>query len=456
MIDLWDFQREDVKKLEAKKAVLLTNEMGTGKTRTAVALDLSHRESCPYERPKTLVVAPLNTLEVTWKKHFTELTDLRVAVIDPKNRPALLKADADIYVVHWDVLRLMPELRKQVWYHVIGDEIHKIKNRKAQQTKALKALMPTFKTGLSGTPVTNKPNDYWSVLHWLYPSIFRSYWKFFEEYVDYEIKYPEGYKIVKGPKNVDRLLKLVEPFTVRHLKKEPCCVHHPQGVFPDMPGKYYDQIPVELDPQQRRAYTQMKKDMLAWVGAQESTPLIAPIAVAKLVRLQQFAVAYADVTPDGVKLTEPSSKLDALMQMIENNPEKQFVVFSQFAQLIRLLETRLKKADISHGILTGDTPKPLRAGLVEAFQAGRIQIFAGTIKAGGVGLDLFAASTVVFLDRDWSPSDNKQAEDRLHRAGQKNAVQVIDIVATNTVDLGRHQMLELKWTWIKRLLGDPL
>jgi SNF2 family DNA or RNA helicase len=132
----------------------------------------------------------------------------------------------------------------------------------------------------------------------------------------------------------------------------------------------------------------------------------------------------------------------------------QVVVFSRFKQLVRLVGKRLQRAGISYGMLTGDTPQEDRGKLVKRFQRGELRVFVGSIAAGGVGITLHASSTVVFLDRDWSPALNSQAEDRLHRIGQKSAVQVIDIMARNTVDLGKMQRLELKKEWIRRILGD--
>jgi SNF2 family DNA or RNA helicase len=144
------------------------------------------------------------------------------------------------------------------------------------------------------------------------------------------------------------------------------------------------------------------------------------------------------------------------MQLIEDNPNDQIVVFGQSKQVINMLSHRLTKKNIPTGILTGDTPQGDRGRLVTAFQRGDLRVFAGTIGAGGVGITLTASSTVVFLDRAWSPAVNRQAEDRLHRIGQKNAVQVIDIVARNTVDLGRLQRIRRKWIWLRQILGDQV
>ncbi len=479
-LNLYKFQAEDVDFLEDRKSVLLAWEMGTGKTYAAIELDLRHRIEREGKQLPTLVVAPLSTLVTTWQWHYEELTDLKVFVIDPKDRPALIRAvldpaqPFDVFVCHWEALRLLvkdEKFRRFLWGHVIADEVHRAKSRKAQQTRALKYIRTQFRTGLSGTPVTNKPYDLWSILNWMYPKAYSSFWRFYNEYCDFEIQYPHGYHKFNGPKNEDKLLEEIRPFYRRHLKLQACCDNHPEGVQPDLPDKYYTDVWVDLSPKQRRAYDQMAKEMIAWLEDQDETkPLVAPVVIAQLVRLQQFSVAYASITytspridtngqelagpTSTVQLTDPSSKLDALLQIIEDNEGEQIVVFSQFRGLIDLAAERLRRAKISFVTITGDVPANQRPANIDRFQSGDATIFLGTIGAGGEGITLTAASTVIFLDRDWSPAKNAQAEDRLHRIGQTNAVQVIDIMSRNTIDIGRRAKLEIKKDWIRRILGD--
>ncbi len=145
--NLYDFQVEDVEKLLTVKSVLIGNEMGTGKTYEAIALDLWRRDHVPdtwQTKAKTLVIAPLSVVPV-WEAHFADLTDLSVVVLHPKNRREFLQCLQsplyDVYILHWDVLRIIKEELKDVfWYHIIADEVHRVKNRKAQVTKALKHL----------------------------------------------------------------------------------------------------------------------------------------------------------------------------------------------------------------------------------------------------------------------------------------------------------------------------
>jgi SNF2 family DNA or RNA helicase len=499
----YPFQTALVEYLKPQRNVLVGDDMGAGKTIEGILLDAERRK---VGAGKTLVITPMSVVG-SWRKHFSLWApDLKVIVLDRKNRPAFIKAaeDAthDVYIMHWETLRLMPELQKVRWLHIIADEVHKIKNRKAQMTVALKKLRPVYKTAMSGTPADNKPEDAWSIFNWLYPQTFSSYNRFYDYHIKHkyhnaggnlyepckacamdgkETVHQNSYKETTGVHDMEGLHAQIKPWYMRRLKEE---------ILPDLPEKYYSEIEVELTPQQQRAYDQMAEKMLAWVGEHEDEPIAAPIVVAQLMRLQQFGVAYGELVEvrkpwpkehiahskrmyklrhgedppadytyydlvKKLKLTEPSSKLDALMDIIDSMGGEPIGVFSQSKQVINLLATRLRNKDIPSSILTGDTKQADRDTVVDQFQSGRTRVFAGTIKAGGVGLTLTAASTCVFLDRDWSPSVNRQAEDRYHRIGQLNAVHIIDLIGRGTVDLGKIQKVELKWGWVKELLGDP-
>lgn len=518
------FQQEAVDKFLNIKSVLIGDDMGLGKTVEAIDLDWQRRlkggqplSTSTFKHRPTLVLTRMSVVP-EWEDHFAwMLPQLRVVCLDPKDRASFLEAVrdkvADVYIMHWDALRLLMDpksdpnktMLRTPWFHVIGDEIHAIKNRKAKVTRALKSLRTEFKTGLSGTPADNKPQDLWSILNWLYPNNFRSYWNFYKAYVLYEVDEEHGYHKVTGVRNVEHLHRQLAPFYIRRRKEE---------VAKDLPDKYYNTLWVDLSPAQRKAYNQMRKKQLAWVGAHEDKPIAAPVVVTQLLRLQQFALATIDIegpfkqrkrskeyNPEMVAtflqtefgaevwadqvdaflkrnpelaaalpkdrhyhkwfeidaykyvMVDPSTKLEAAMELVEESNEP-LVFFSYFKSMINLFGERLKKAGVSYGLLTGDTPQHERKQLIRDFQAGKIKVFAGTITAGGVGITLHRSSHVVFFDRDWSPSWNRQAEDRCHRIGQKNAVQVTDIMARNTVDLGRAQQIQAKWTWLQMLLGD--
>jgi SNF2 family DNA or RNA helicase len=244
-----------------------------------------------------------------------------------------------------------------------------------------------------------------------------------------------------------------------------------------LPEKTYETIWVDISPTQRRFYAQMKKDMVAWVNEHEDTPLTASIVVAQLARLSQITLATPEIVgtklvwrnkmidgeltkvqvevPD-VKLIDPSSKIEAVKELILDHEGKRFVVFTSSKQAAYLAKASFARAKITSEVLSGDTPDTQRRGMVARFGAGEFQIFIAVIAAAAEGIDglQHATDTAVFLDRSWSTIKNQQAEDRLHRGGQRDTVQIIDVMARNTLDFGRKQKLEAKWDWIKTILGD--
>lgn len=482
---LRDYQSVAVDKLADQESVFICDTMGLGKTVTTVALDSVRREQYHSKKHKhyTLVIAPLSGVVDSWVRHFRRARpDLVVKRIDPKNRERLYllkdgEPEPDVVVVHHEACR--PKLlgewladpywgrgdfnnrtkSKFQWAHVIVDEAHAFKNyrgrKKTQRAIGLhKIRKVAYKTALTGSPIVNRPDEMWSILHWLYrqDQEWRSYWRFYEQYVNYIYATNDkgeylGYHIVIGPKNSDELREKIEPFYIRRRKEE---------VLRELPDKYFTEHTVELSPKERKPYNDMKQEMLAWVNDQEGNekPVQAPIVIAQLARLQQFALGTGGLNAKGdVVINKPSTKLDAIMDIV-NSTDEQIVVFSQFKQFINLLRDELNAQDVSNEILTGETPMKFRDRMVQDFLKEKYRVFAATIRAGGVGIDLYTSSTCIFADRDWSPAINEQAEDRLHRLGQKNAVQIIDIVASDTVDLGKQQRLEQKWKWIKEILGE--
>lgn len=462
-MELYDFQREDVKRLEGKRGGAIASEMGTGKTFEAIKLD----ELWWRKGRKTLVVAPINTWDSWREKYATASPEADVVTIDRKNRNVFTEAirlgRGDVFLMHWEALRFMPELRQFSFGLVTADEAHRASNRKNQQTLALKKLSTDHKLALSGTLSGDRPENLWSALNWLYPKEFTSYWKFRRRYCVEEVDYSSGhgYTKITGVQHIDELHEILDPFWVRHLKRERCCDHHPNGVMSWLPEITYDRICVDLTPVQRKAYEQMRKEMVAWVGEHEESPLVASVVVAQMVRLSQIALATPtiDAETGRVKLSIPSSKIDAAKELISDHPQKQFVVFSASKQAcyIAQQEFAASKPSITSEVLSGDTPQSQRDGMVRRFNDGGFQVFIGVIAAAAEGIDglQHSTDTAIFLDRSWSTIKNQQAEGRLHRDGQRDTVQIIDIMARNTLDFGRLQRLEEKWTWIKQILGDP-
>ena len=437
--------------------------MGTGKTHIAIAIDQMWYQKAKIKYP-TLIVAPLNTFDSWQEKYEMQDPNATIFTIDRKNRDAFVKAikayKADVFLCHWDALRLIVDDLEHVTFNtVIADEVHRASNRKAKATKALKRIKTYHKLALSGTASGDKPENLWSINNWLWPKYYKSYWKFRDTYCVEELTFSGGaaYKKVVGIKNHDQLMEEMKPWFTRHLKREKCCSHHPEGVMGWLPDKVYSNVWVDLSPTQRKFYEQMRKEMVAWVGEHEDSPLVASVVVAQMVRLSQMALATPEFEGVKIKLNLPSSKLDALKEIIEDAEGKQFVVFSASKQICYLAQKYLAESGITSEVLSGDTPQGQREGMVKRFNDNEFQIFIGVIQAAAEGIDglQHSTDTAIFLDRAWSTVKNSQAEDRLHRGGQKDTVTIIDIMARNTLDFGRKQRLETKWSLIKQMLGDP-
>jgi SNF2 family DNA or RNA helicase len=460
LFELYPFQEADIEKIARQKAGAIGSEMGTGKTHEAIALDEAWWKK---GAPPTLVIAPLNTHDSWIEKYGKQSPQTDVTVIDRKNRASFVddirRRRGDVFLMHHEALRLMPELAGFNFNVIIADEVHREANRKAQQTRALKKLHSNYKLAMSGTMSGDKPQNLWSILNWLWPKYYSSYWRFFNHYTVSETQYPQGYRKVVGVQNTESLKAEMDPWFVRHLKKEQCCADHPDGVMWWLPDKAYDIMWVDLTPQQRKLYEQMRKSMVAWVNEHEDSPLVASVVVAQMTRLSQMALAtpFIDEESNKVKLTAPSAKIDAVKERIIDAGEKQFVVFTSSKQAAYLAEAEFERAGISTSVLSGDTPQTQRDGLVNRFVDASFQVFVGVIQAAGEGIDglQHATDTAFFLDRSWSTIQNRQAEDRLHRGGTKDTVQIIDVMARGTLDWGRKQRLDTKWEWIKAILGDP-
>lgn len=340
-------------------------------------------------------------------------------------------------------------LRKESWEFIIIDEAQGLRNRNSAQTKAIKQLKDYQHLRLlSGTLVDNRPDELWSPLNIGWPKEFGSYWRYFNDFVSYDEDYfkEKGYYRITGPKNSDELRRILysEGRAVRHLKKD---------VMPELPDKYYTYIPLEMGSKQARAYNEMRKEALAWIGnGPDLEPLPAPILISKLGRLSLFASCYAEFEDEHVIASEPSNKLDALLELLDtmNFP---IVVFSSSTQLLHLAARRIAKAKHTFRIIEGMVDASHRTEFVRDFQSGLIDVMLCQTRSGGVAITLTAATTAIFLDRDWAPGANSQAEDRLHRIGQDNAVQIIILQSKGTIDKYREAKLDLKRKWIKEILG---
>jgi SNF2 family DNA or RNA helicase len=488
-----------IKKFKQVPACLIGDSMGVGKTVTCLGRDFQLRWDYPeFDKDATLIISEKIGLDV-WDYHLNAMgvPANEICVINPANRKpfeealdALIKFQSSrlaprakeklrpryrYYIMHWDVLRSVPQINdpKLKFFHVIADEVHLAKNRKAVRTIHLKRIQTEFKTAASGTPADDKPWDLWSILHWLYPKKFRSFWRFFEQYTEYDTHPTRGYRIPTGVKNIPDLHRQIRPFYIRRTLKE---------VAPDMPEKIHVMPPivVPMERKQRREYEAMRDKAIAVIGAHEDGNggfhLMAPAVVAVLTRLQQMALATLtpewdiitdedylygdedgfDITWDFPKivLSKPSPKLDAIMNLITTNEEEPFVVFTQFRGMADLVEEECQRLKIPVGKITGEVlSKDKRTDIVKQFQAGETRVFTGTIAAAGKTITLTRANIAIFADRSWNPSKNEQAEDRLWRRTQRNTVRIYDIQAEDSIDQIRMDRINQKADWINALMN---
>ena len=471
---------------------LLGDSMGVGKTASAIGIDFDLRRDHRSGRFRTLIICTKNGLQV-WTSHLIAMgvPARLILTIDPTNRSVMDKELEDgalnytYYIIHYDALTrlewLLPEGRRSIeWDHLIGDEIHYIKNRKVRRTTTFKRIRAKVKTGASGTPADDKPQDLWSVLNWLYPRKWSSYWRFFNNHLEWEEETTmiggqlTGYRKVTGVKNIDKLHAQIRPFYIRRLLTD---------VREDMPPKTRTEIHVQLKPAQRRAYDQMVKWQTAQLNlhdTDELETLVIEHKIATYMRLLQLTLGTCEIdwtaynrfwerwqgvddpdllpknAPQGpqIRIKEPSPKIDALFEVICDNPEEQFIVFTNFADVADIVENRCLKLGIPVGKLTGRiTSQKARDAAVASFQSGNTRVFVGTVKAAGTTITLTAAHTVIFLDRHWNPSVNEQAEDRAWRINQPLPVQIVDIIADDPVDAPRIQRIWFKDIQVKKVIN---
>lgn len=460
---LYPYQRAGVEFLVSAENAVLADEMGTGKgTQTIHTLEIIRRT----EDGPVLIVCP-NSVKAVWAQEFATWAPWRdVCVVhgSAAKRRKLLAEDHDVFIINYEALRSHSRLApygsirlsekekeegplNRPWLAVVADEAHRVKDPKAKQTRALWAISSeaTHRYALTGTPVANNPADFWSLLRFVSPSEWPSRSKFVDRFCLTAWNAFGGVDIIGlNPHNRDEFFKVVDPRFLRRTKAM---------VLPQLPPKVYLRREIELAPKQRKVYKALRDDMVAQLDSGVVTTFDS---LTLLGRLSQAASAYLEVDEEGVVgLTDPSSKLDALEDILSETDEP-VVVFAASKKLIDLASARLDKREIPHAKITGDVLPEDRARAVEAFQAGRLKVILLTLGAGAEGLTLTAAPTLVFLQRSWSLVECRQAEDRIHRPGAEkwDSVTIIDLVATDTVEEDQHAALVGKGDMLEQITRD--
>lgn len=356
----------------------------------------------------------------------------------------------------------IPRLTKLLtmhWDMVVIDEAHRLKNHDAQWTRNIKKIKTQYKHIMTGTGFINNPAEVWSLLNFLYPQSYRSYWKF-REYFCEEDDF-SGYRKIVGTKRdkVDEFRDLVRRVGVRRTMNE---------VFPDIQEPIESEVLVDLNPTQKKMYTEIKNE-LSTLDAQ-GVPLHSPNVLSMLNRLRQICVAtpkiigeYFDPVREvkmiKVELVEPSSKLDAVMEILDGlewttEKQDQVVVFSNFKDPLKLLAARLDKTHIKYLHLKAEMNEKDRYELWhDVWPRKQHQVFLTTLALGSESINLASATRAIFLDQAWSPKDNAQAVGRIYRPGQTGVAQLIYIRAEGTVDFRVLDANQEKRGWFKEIFG---
>lgn len=497
--DLFPHQRAGVQFLATARRALLADEPGLGKTAQAIRTlaELSRRGENPFP---ALVVCP-NTLKSNWEREFAKWwPGIRVQVIRGsalqrrKQFAALLDEDSldpkpHVVIMNWEGLRghsrLAPygsisivkcpdcggadpkitaarceahirELNQIDFKAVIADEIHRSKDPKSKQTRALWAATgdADVRIAMTGTPIASNVLDMWAILHWLDPKEWPSRTRWIDRMIDTMTNAFGGLMVLGVKPHMQKeFFDSINPRMRRMLKKV---------VLPWLPEVIYERKDVEMSPKQKKAYNQMRDHMIAEI--EDGSYITAPSPLTQTVRLLQLAASYAEVDEDPLTgevkttLIEPSNKVDAFLDDIKSGEfnDDSVAVTAVSKQLINLLSARLKKEGIEHGLITGDIPDWERQRAVDDFQEGRTKFILFTAQAGGVGITLTAARWLVRFQRPWSLVDDKQVNDRVHRIGSEihDSIIILDYVSEDTVEDHVREVLDAKGENFEAVVKD--
>jgi SNF2 family DNA or RNA helicase len=464
---------------------LLFDEMGTGKTVSAIlgVRELARRGSRPFP---VIVVCPASVVD-GWVEHFRVWAPELKAVAwrgSPTQRRSLI-GSAQVYVTSYDTCRndaAAGEAKDNPLVALgartlICDEMHRLKSRSARQSQAVRRLAKKTEhfIGLSGTPITHHPGNLWPALVCLEPSAWPSYDRWANRYLQ-TIPSDYGVTVLGLERHREPEFRLGLLGQTRRVAKA--------DVLKELPPKIYSVRQVELPAAWRKTYDAMERDMLAALPDGEELSVMGVLA--QLTRLSQLACAPADVTVThevvmvgaletvidhtSVALKGPSWKVDALLDVLEERCDpggragadlpvqgEQVVCFAPSRQLIMLAGEAASAAGYRVGYVVGGQTMPERTEVVRRFQAGELDLLCVTTAAGGEGITLTAARTCVFLQRPWSMGEAVQCEDRLHRIGAEvhESIEIIDIVAKNTIDTRVRAVIREKGKQFSDLVQDP-
>jgi superfamily II DNA or RNA helicase len=404
-------------------AGILADDMGLGKTLQTLAHIQIEKDAGRLTQP-ALIIAPVSLMG-NWRREAERFCpDLRCLVIHGKDRHEVAgnMLDFDVVIAPYSLLHRDRErwLEAQ-WHLVVLDEAQNIKNANTHTAQVAGELNTRHRLCLSGTPMENHLGELWSLFHFLMPGFLGSQKRFGELFRSPIEK--QG-----NPEALQQLRSRITPFMLRRTK---ALVAH------ELPPKIETVMRVELSGKQADLYETIRLGMEKTVREALDTKGLAKSQITildALLKLRQVCCDPHLLKLDAAKKVTTSAKLDQLMQML---PEmlaegRRILLFSQFTTMLSLIEAELKKRDIPWVKLTGQSQK--RDELITRFTSGEVPLFLISLKAGGTGLNLPQADTVIHFDPWWNPAVETQATDRAHRIGQTQSVWVVKLVAQGTIE----------------------
>ena len=385
---------------------ILADEMGLGKTLQSISFLLSE------EGKKSIVIAPTALIH-NWKSEFNKFApSLKIALCHGNKieRENILKnySGYDVILTTYSTYKNDLDKYEDIRFdYCIIDEAQNIKNPDSAIAKAIKGTNAKTKFALTGTPIENNLLELWSIFDFIMPGYLYNKERFKNIFIN-------------NDKNIEELKKMIKPFILRRTKKE---------VVRELPDKIEHKYYIELEKEHKRAYlgfVKLIKNKLKEANQDKIT------IFSYLTKLRQLALA-----PDIMvkNYSGKNSKIDILLDIINDNKERKILIFSQFTKVLGLIGDRLKENNIPYSYLDGKTDAKKRLSLVNEFNESEdTKIFLISLKAGGTGLNLTSASMVIHFDPWWNPSVENQASDRAHRIGQNNVVDVVKLIAKDTVE----------------------
>jgi superfamily II DNA or RNA helicase len=422
---------------------ILADEMGLGKTLQTLAFFVATRRQETSLKP-VLIVCP-KTLVFNWVAEAKKFTpELRVLALDGPGRHELFARipEHDVIVTSYALVRRDAERYRELEFDtVVLDEAQHIKNRQTQNAQAVKAVRSQHRLVLTGTPLENSVLDLWSIFDFLMPGYLGSAQDFRERY---EVPIARE----KDSTAQARLARRLRPFMLRRLKRE---------VATELPEKLEQVAFCELTEAQAALYRQIleasRQEVMAAVGEQ-GMARSRMLVLTALLRLRQICCDLRLLKMEGTEADGASGKLEMFSELLEEviDGGHRVLVFSQFVEMLKLIQQRLETEGVEFCYLDGATSN--RAEVVDRFQKNaEIPVFLISLKAGGVGLNLTGADTVIHFDPWWNPAVEDQATDRAHRIGQTRVVTSYKLIARGTVEEKILNLQARKREVIQAMLG---